>query len=76
MMFDVDRWIAENCVGSREIVWSNGIQYAFHTMKDGWTAIFEYTDGAWHPVIQAETRARAESYVAMREPAPFPIERI
>lgn len=73
-MFDVDRWISENCVGNRELIWSNGIQYAFYTMKDGWIAIFEYTNGNWSPVIQAGSRDRAENYIAMREPIPFPFE--
>lgn len=75
-MFDVDRWISENCVGNRELIWSNGIEYAFYTMKDSWAAIFEHKDGTWFPVIQAETRAWAESYVTMREPVTFPVERI
>ena len=56
---------------------SNGIDYVFEFLEDGWIAIYEYVDGLpLKPIIQACNIAKAEEYIFLRERLPAGVRRI
>ena len=69
----LENWIAENCMGSRERKYFNGIEYLFATMNDGWIAVFEYDNGRYIPKFQAadEEHAVSRCYMTERISVPF-----
>ena len=72
---EFEKWAEENGTARRPYH-SNGIDYEFVTMRDGWTAVFERSGGDYLPLIQSADEPHAESYCYLREPVPVPVQAI
>ena len=61
----------------KEIRCSNGIDYVYEFLSDGWISIWEFIDGLpLIPVIQAKTIEKADEYICMREKVSFTMVRL
>lgn len=70
MTFPID---ANNRTESRR---SNGIDYIYEFLEDGWIAIYKNIYGRLSPVIQAKTIEKADEYIHFIEPAPIGMARL
>ena len=56
---------------------SNGADYIYEFLADGWIAIWQYIDGLpWIPVIQAKTVEKADAYILFTEHVNFPLNKL
>ena len=69
---EYEKWYEENGVAESS-EWYNGSCYKFVTLKDGWIGIFEYDNGIYYPLIQADSMLHAIEWCYRRERIDVPI---
>jgi len=70
---EYEKFVSERCTSTSIAKSSNGIDYIFNIMNDGWVAISEIVEGTKVPVIQAFDISHAESYISLIEPVNIPV---